>query len=65
MPYKTAEAAAAAILANLRTGYQCSGYPQPSSNFEKQKMDASKAAGVGKALPAPKKGRVQDGGKVI
>lgn len=45
---KTVEQMTAQVLANLKTGYQCMTYPQPDSNFTKEKMDASKAAGVGK-----------------
>lgn len=45
---KTVEEMTAQVLANLKTGYQCSHYPMPGSNFTKEKMDASKAAGVGK-----------------
>lgn len=62
---KTVEQMTAQVLANLKTGYQCQHYPQPDSNFTKERMDASKAAGVGKGLPAPKKGKVKLGGKVI
>lgn len=45
---KTVDQMTAQVLANLKTGYQCSHYPMPDSNFSKEKMDASKAAGVGK-----------------
>lgn len=38
----------AQVLAHLKTGKFCNGYPLPGSNFTKEKMDASKAAGVGK-----------------
>lgn len=48
MPYKTAEEAAAALLANLKNNRFCNDYPMPGSNFTKEAMDASKAAGVGK-----------------
>jgi hypothetical protein len=55
----------AQVLAHLKTGKFCNDYPMPGSNFTKEKMDAAKAAGVGKGLPAPKKGKVKLGGKVI
>ena len=63
---KTIEQMTAQVLANLKTGYQCMQYPQPDSNFSKERMDASKAAGVGKE-PRPFKtsGKVKLGGKVI
>lgn len=48
MAYKDVNEAVAAILANLKTGKFCNDYPMPGSNFEKSKMDANKAAGVGK-----------------
>jgi len=48
MAFKSIEEATATILANLKTGKFCNGYPMPGSNFTKEKMDASKAAGVGK-----------------
>jgi len=38
----------AQVLAHLKTGHQCNSYPMPGTNFTKEKMDASKAAGVGK-----------------
>lgn len=38
----------AQVLAHLKTGKFCNGYPLPGSNFTVEKMDASKAAGVGK-----------------
>lgn len=65
MAGKSVDEMVAQVLANLKTGYQCTHYPQPSSNFDKVKMDASKAAGIGKPLPPPKKGKVKLGGKVI
>ena len=64
MPYKTAEEAAAAILQNLKTGKFCNSYPMPGSNFEKQKMEASKAAGVGKEPRAFTQGRGTYRGRV-
>jgi len=36
------------VLENLKTGKFCGAYPMPGTNFTKEKMDASKAAGVGK-----------------
>ena len=45
---KTVEEMAAQVLANLKTGRQNMSYPMPGSNFTVEKMDASKAAGVGK-----------------
>ena len=48
MAYKSVDEAVATILANLKTGKFCNDYPMPGSNFTKEKMDASKAAGVGK-----------------
>lgn len=45
---KTVEEMTAQVLKNLKTGYQCMDYPMPGSNFTKEAMDASKAAGVGK-----------------
>ena len=62
---KTVEEMTAQVLKNLKTGYQCLDYPMPGSNFTKEAMDASKAAGVGKGLPAPRKGKVKLGGKII
>lgn len=38
----------AQVLAHLKTGKFCNDYPMPGSNFTKEKMDAAKAAGVGK-----------------
>lgn len=62
---KTIDEMTAQVLANLKTGKQNCDYPMPGSNFTKEKMDAAKAAGAGKGLPAPKKGKVKLGGKVI
>lgn len=48
MAYKSVEEAVATILANAKTGKFCNDYPMPGSNFTKERMEASKAAGVGK-----------------
>lgn len=48
MAGKSVDEMVAQVLANLKTGHQCNGYPMPGSNFTKEAMDASKAAGVGK-----------------
>lgn len=45
---KSIDEMTAQVLANLKTGKQNCGYPMPGSNFTKEKMDAAKAAGVGK-----------------
>ena len=55
----------AQVLAQLKTGKFCGDYPMPGSNFEKQKMDNNILLGRGKGLPAPKKGKVKIGGKVV
>lgn len=63
---KSVDQMVAQVLANLKTGYQCLKYPQPDSNFEKSKMDAAKAAGIGKEPRQFKtSGKVKLGGKVI
>ncbi len=64
MAYKDVAEAAATILANMKTGKFCNGYPMPGSNFTKEKMDASKAAGVGKALRPFTQGRGTKYGRV-
>lgn len=63
---KTIDQVVAQVLANVKTGYQCHSYPMPDSNFSVEKMDAAKAAGIGKE-PRPFKtsGKVKLGGKVI
>lgn len=61
---KTAAEMAAQVLAHMKTGKFCNSYPMPGSNFEKQKMDASKAAGVGKAPRGFTQGRGTKYGRV-
>lgn len=65
MAYKSVDEAVATILANLKTGKFCNDYPMPGSNFTKEAMDNRILLGRGKELPAPKKGKVKLGGKVI
>jgi hypothetical protein len=63
---KTVEQMTAQVLANLKTGYQCMSYPMPDSNFTKERMDASKAAGVkGPAKSAKRQGTVKLGGLTL
>ena len=63
---KSVDQMVAQVLANLKTGYQCLQYPQPDSNFSKEKMDASKAAGVkGPPKSAKRQGPVKDGGLTL
>jgi len=54
---KTIDQMTAQVLANLKTGYQCMTYPQPDSNFTKDRMDASKAAGIVKKDQSVYKGK--------
>jgi hypothetical protein len=63
---KTVDQMVAQVLANLKTGYQCLKYPQPDSNFSKERMDATKAAGVkGPAKSAKRQGPVKLGGLTL
>lgn len=48
MKGKTVEQMTAQVLANLKTGYQCQHYPISDTRFTVEKMNPSKAAGVGK-----------------
>jgi hypothetical protein len=63
---KTIDQMTAQVLANLKTGYQCMSYPMPDSNFTKERMDATKAAGVkGPAKSAKRQGPVKLGGLTL
>lgn len=57
MPYKSIEEAAATVLANMKTGKFCGYYPLTSTPFTKEKMDASKAAGIEKKDKSIYKGK--------